>query len=163
MEVPLADTEEAANLGYFFKTAGATRFTQAASGHQQQTPGYASTVVVAQRFGVVVFSDLQGEWHTCCNSVAPALAMQTTADRDQKPEANHQPQPPFTRAVRCHAVTIVAACSGVCRSHPAAFGGVQAAGCQEVRQQLLCCSCTAVAGAAAPAGDLLQRGGCVIM
>jgi hypothetical protein len=56
MEVPLADAVEAVELGYFFRTAAATRFS--AAGHA--APGYASTVAVAQLFGVVVFSDTQG-------------------------------------------------------------------------------------------------------
>lgn len=56
MEVPLADAEEAAELGFFFKTAGAARFADGST----DAPGHACTVAVAQRFGVVVFSDLRG-------------------------------------------------------------------------------------------------------
>lgn len=58
MEVPLAEAEEAHQLGYFFKTAGAARFSEAASTYGP--PGYAVTLVVAERYSVVVFSDMQG-------------------------------------------------------------------------------------------------------
>lgn len=50
--------EDAENLGYFWRTAGATRFSEGGA----PAAGYASTVVVADRFGVVIFSDLQGNY-----------------------------------------------------------------------------------------------------
>jgi hypothetical protein len=52
-----ADSEDASELGYFFETAGAIKFSDAAF----ESPGFASTVVVADRYGVVVYSDLQGD------------------------------------------------------------------------------------------------------
>lgn len=51
------DAEDAEDYGYFWRTAGATRFTDGGA----PAPGYGSSVAVADRFGVVVFSDLQGE------------------------------------------------------------------------------------------------------
>lgn len=59
MEVPLLDAGDAEDLGFFWKTAGATRFTDGGA----PAPGYASTVAVADRFGVVIFSDLQGTFY----------------------------------------------------------------------------------------------------
>jgi len=58
LEVPFVDAEDAETLGYFWKTLGATRFTDGGA----PAPGYACTVVVADRFGVVAFSDMQGEF-----------------------------------------------------------------------------------------------------
>eukprot|EP00775_Hariotina_reticulata_P007945 gene7945-8143_t len=50
-----ADSEDASELGYFFQTAGAIKFSDASF----ESPGFASTVVVADRYGVIVYSDLQ--------------------------------------------------------------------------------------------------------
>lgn len=69
MQVPFVDAEDAEDYGYFWRTAGATRFTDGGA----PAPGYGSTVAVADRFGVVLFSDLQGEaarsflWPSCRN------------------------------------------------------------------------------------------------
>jgi hypothetical protein len=52
-----AEQEEASNLGFFFKGAGALRFHATA---EPEVPGSSQTIAVADRFGVVVFSDLQG-------------------------------------------------------------------------------------------------------
>lgn len=52
----LVDADDAEDVGYFWKNAGATRFTDGGAA----APGYSSTVVVADRFGVVAFSDMQG-------------------------------------------------------------------------------------------------------
>lgn len=52
-----ADSEDASELGYFFQTAGAIKFSDAGF----ESPGFASTVVVADRYGVIVYSDLQGD------------------------------------------------------------------------------------------------------
>lgn len=56
--MPSIVAEEAEDFGYFWKTAGSTRFSAESS---TAAPGYASTVAVADKFGVVIFSDLQGE------------------------------------------------------------------------------------------------------
>lgn len=71
MEVTRVDAEDAEEQGYFWRAAGATRFTDGGA----PAPGYASTVVVADRFGVVIFSDLQGTLRrfmrrgSCCFAV----------------------------------------------------------------------------------------------
>lgn len=52
-----AEQEEAPALGFFFKGAGVIKFSQDAEG---EVPGSSQTVVVADRFGVVIFSDLKG-------------------------------------------------------------------------------------------------------
>jgi hypothetical protein len=51
------EQEEAPTLGFFIRGAGAIRFSGAPV---PEVPGSSQTVVVAKRFGVVVFSDLQG-------------------------------------------------------------------------------------------------------
>lgn len=56
MKVPLVEPGDAEDLGYFWKQAGATRF----STQPTPTPGYGSTVAVADQYGVVMYSDLQG-------------------------------------------------------------------------------------------------------
>lgn len=53
-----AEQEDAAALGFFFKSAGTLKFNNAA---ETEVPGSSQTVVVADRFGLAVFSDLQGE------------------------------------------------------------------------------------------------------
>jgi len=63
-----AEQEEAPSLGFFFKGAGALKFSAAV---ETEVPGSSQTVVVADRFGVVVFSDLQG---ACLASGAAAAA-----------------------------------------------------------------------------------------
>lgn len=50
------DAQDAEEFGFFWKNAGAARFSEGAAA----APGWASTVAVADRFGVVAFSDLQG-------------------------------------------------------------------------------------------------------
>lgn len=57
MQVPSISAEDAEDFGYFWKTAGSTRFSESSTA----APGYASTVAVADQFGVIIFSDLQGE------------------------------------------------------------------------------------------------------
>lgn len=51
-----AAERDAAEEGYFFQTGGAIRFSDAGG----QAPGYAATVVVADRYGVAAYSDLTG-------------------------------------------------------------------------------------------------------
>jgi hypothetical protein len=68
MDVPEAKTGDAEGLGFFWKTAGATRFSDGTA----PAPGYASTVAVADKFGVVVFSDLQGTLHSRSSLPWPA-------------------------------------------------------------------------------------------
>lgn len=68
MNLPEVPTEEAEGLGFFWKTAGATRFSDGTA----PAPGFASTVAVADKFGVVVFSDLQGTFHSTSSLPWPA-------------------------------------------------------------------------------------------
>jgi hypothetical protein len=51
-----AESDDAASLGYFFVTAGAVKFSEA----QSFAPGSAQTIVIAQKYGVAVFSDGEG-------------------------------------------------------------------------------------------------------
>jgi hypothetical protein len=68
MQVPSIAAEEAEDFGYFWKTAGSTRFSAESS---TAAPGYASTVAVADQFGVVIFSDLQGEAFALVAALSP--------------------------------------------------------------------------------------------
>ena len=51
-----AESDEAPSLGYFFVTAGAVKFSEA----QSFAPGSAQTIVIAQKYGVAIFSDGEG-------------------------------------------------------------------------------------------------------
>lgn len=62
-----AEQEEAPALGFFFKGAGAVRVSAAGPGGG--APGSSQTVVVADRFGAVVFSDLRGVYVAYVNDL----------------------------------------------------------------------------------------------
>ncbi|KIY94524.1 hypothetical protein MNEG_13439 [Monoraphidium neglectum] len=61
-----AEQEDAAALGFFFKSAGTLKFNNAA---ETEVPGSSQTVVVADRFGLAVFSDLQGIYVAATNDL----------------------------------------------------------------------------------------------
>lgn len=67
-----AEEAESAELGYFFQTAGAIRFSDA----ENKAPGFAAAVACAHRYGVVVYSDMN-----CELSLASATA--TTAAMEE--------------------------------------------------------------------------------
>lgn len=52
-----ADEKDAAVEGFFFQTAGAVKFSDA----DTHAPGHAVTLVAADRYGYVAYSDLSGE------------------------------------------------------------------------------------------------------
>jgi hypothetical protein len=60
-----AEEAESAELGYFFQTAGAIKFSDA----ENKAPGFADAVACADRYGVVAYSDM-----TCEFSKVPAAA-----------------------------------------------------------------------------------------
>lgn len=52
-----ADEAESAELGYFFQSAGVIKFSDAES----KAPGFSAAVACADRYGVVVYSDMTCE------------------------------------------------------------------------------------------------------
>jgi hypothetical protein len=68
MDVPEVGAVEAEGFGFFWKTAGAARFSDEGA----PAPGFASAVAVADKFGVVIYSDLKGKFQPTSTLPSPA-------------------------------------------------------------------------------------------